>query len=66
MEIYMDDSKDNQEFDLKKYPYLFKVPSRRFPPGVDPVGPLVYTPTDKEINLEKYDDRNTHKQMFIL
>jgi hypothetical protein len=54
MGIYMDNSKDNEEFDITKYPYLFKVPSRRFPPNVDPVGPIVY----KEINLEKNDTRN--------
>lgn len=31
-----------EKLDLEKYPYLTAVPERRHPPGVDPVGPLVY------------------------
>ena len=30
------------EFDISKHPYLFAPPGLRHPPGVEPVGPLVY------------------------
>lgn len=29
-------------FDISKHPYLFKKPTHRHPPGVDPVGPVVH------------------------
>ncbi len=31
------------EFDIKKHPYLFKKPASYHPPGIDPVGPIVYS-----------------------
>lgn len=36
----IDETQD--DFDISKHPYLFKVPQNRYPPGVDPVGPIVF------------------------
>lgn len=35
-------NESEDDFDISKYPYLFKVPKNRHPPGVDPVGPMVF------------------------
>ncbi len=35
-------AKSVEQFDITKYPYLFKVPTNRHPPGIEPVGPMVY------------------------
>lgn len=36
------------EFDISKHPYLFVVPENRHPPGIEPVGPIVYKPESME------------------
>ena len=35
-------SKTLDDFDITKHPYLFKVPTTRTPPGIEPAGPQVY------------------------
>jgi hypothetical protein len=39
---------ESYDFCLENYPYLFKVPKIRHPPGIEVVGPLVYKESDKE------------------
>lgn len=41
------DDKPSEDFDISKHPYLFKKPTRYYPPGVDPVGPQVYREEEK-------------------
>lgn len=53
----------HDEFNLEKYPYLFKVPENRHPPGVELAGPQIYkepvndasndTVSDPTINCNK-------------
>lgn len=52
MENYTCDNEENKfddEFDLKKYPYLFKIPINRHPPGIERVGPQVYKESTDEL-----------------
>jgi hypothetical protein len=55
-EINEEKIKEEDEFDLKNYPYLFKTPQEKHPPGIDPVGPQVY----------KYTDDNERPQSTII
>jgi hypothetical protein len=41
-DVKLDDIKSDNDFDLSNHPYLFKTPTTRHPPGVEPVGPQVF------------------------
>lgn len=43
-------SSSGDEFDINKHPYLFKVPTIRIPPGVEPAGPQVYKAQSVEVD----------------
>jgi hypothetical protein len=51
-------AKSVEQFDITKYPYLFKVPTNRHPPGIEPVGPLVY---NSKIEDADTDSRTSEK-----
>jgi flagellar basal body-associated protein FliL len=46
------------EFDINKHPYLFKVPTQRHPPNIEPVTPQVYKsyPVLVEENIDKINE----------
>lgn len=52
IEETVESPKKDDDFDISKHPYLFKIPENRNPPGIELAGPQVYRedPSDSTIN----------------
>lgn len=49
-------SKNSDDFNLEDYPYLFKTPVARHPPGVEPAGPQVFKTDSESVTETKNAD----------
>ncbi len=55
-------AKSVEQFDITKYPYLFKVPTNRHPPGIEPVGPMVYNSKIKDTDTGRSSSETLIKE----
>jgi hypothetical protein len=66
--IEKDSESSKKDFDISDHPYLFKTPTHRHPPGVDPVPPQVYSEPENsapDFSIRKYDTKYVLKQANI-